>query len=147
MKTRTFAQAFAALVIVSAAACSRPPTAPEALDGHWDVQQVAGASLGEGVSINLRIDTNAGEMRGFDGCTEFTAPVSTFGETMSIGAVAAQEGACATPAAETDKTRFLAVLSSVARYSRHGRSLELLPREQGEALVLLRNTDAADAAN
>lgn len=37
------------------------------------------------------------------------------------------------------------VLGSIARFSRRGRALELLPREPGEALIRLRYSDVQDA--
>jgi hypothetical protein len=97
MAKQTKRRAFALLFVCLAVACAETPAAPRALDGDWDVQQIAGASLGEGVRIR------------------------------------------------TDETRFLAVLASIARFSRHGRALELLPREPGEALLRLRFSDAQDA--
>lgn len=136
--------ALAALVIVLASGCARPPAAPQALAGSWDVQQVAGASLGEGVRIRLDIDASQGRISGFTGCNSFSASLESFGDSIAIGSVAEDDAACPSEAAATDETRFLMVLGSVGRYSRHGRALELLPREQGEALVRLRFADVQD---
>lgn len=148
MQSRRFALPLALLALSLTSACTRPPAAPQALGGNWDVQQVGGASLGEGVSIHMSIDARSGEITGFTGCNDFTASLTSFGDTIAIGAPTEASGACASPAAATDETRFLGVLSSVARFARHGRSLQLLPREHGEALILLRNTDTpAEPAN
>ena len=139
MSSKTMA--LAVLTVVLASGCARPPAAPQALAGSWDVQQVAGASLGEGVAIRVDIDANEGRISGFTGCNTFTASLQSFGDTIAIGAVAEDDAACPTEAAATDETRFLMVLGSVGRFSRHGRALELLPREQGEALLRLRFAD------
>jgi heat shock protein HslJ len=126
--------------------CARPPTLPAALDGSWEVQQIAGGSLGEGVRLSVEIDAEQGQVSGFTGCNRFSAPVSSFGAMISIGAVSEDAAACPNAAAATDEARFLMVLHAVGRYARNGRSLELLPREQGEALLRLRFSDAQNAA-
>ncbi|MGE0533110.1 MAG: hypothetical protein AB7G40_18570, partial [Hyphomonadaceae bacterium] len=56
----------AAVGLVLLASCERAPAAVD-LDGRWRVQQIAGASLGEGVVIWLQIDPRAGEVSGFTG--------------------------------------------------------------------------------
>lgn len=145
MRTKTIAPALSVLALCFAAACARPAELPEALNGRWDVQQVAGASLGEGVHIRIAIDAGQGRISGFSGCNDFSAPMTAFGDMLSIGAVEEDGGTCATAAAATDEERFLMVLGSVGRYARRGRSLELLPREQGEALLLLRYADTQEA--
>ena len=125
--------------------CTPQGELPQALDGDWDVQQVAGASLGEGVRIHIDIDAERGLITGFTGCNEFSAPMDAFSDAISIGQVREEDAPCPSPAAATDETRFLGVLSSIGRYSRRGRSLELLPRESGEALLRLRYADVQDA--
>ena len=110
------------------------------------MQQIAGASLGEGVRIRVNIDAVNGAITGFTGCNDFSAPISAFGDSIAIGAPVEQDAPCPNQAAATDETRFLMVLGSVARFSRHGRALELLPRDPGEALVRLRFADTQDAA-
>lgn len=145
MTKHTKRRAFALLSVCLAVACSETPAAPLALNGDWEVQQIAGASLGEGVRIRMDIDARSGRMTGFTGCNEFNAEVTAFGDAISISAPAEADAPCPSPAAQTDETRFLAVLGSIARFSRHGRSLELLPREPGEALVRLRFSDVQDA--
>jgi hypothetical protein len=51
-------------------------------------------------------------------------------------------GACPSDAAATDEARLLGVLPSITRHVRNGRSLELLPMEEGaEALIRLRLAD------
>ena len=145
MPGRRIAQTLAVLAIGLTFGCARSPALPEAIDGRWDVQQIAGASLGEGVRINIDIDARQGRMTGFTGCNRFSAQVSAFGQMITIGAVREDAGDCPSAAAATDETRFLTVLGSVARYVRNGRSLELLPREQGEALLRLRFSDVQDA--
>lgn len=127
--------------------CARQPEAPQDLNGRWDVQQIAGASLGEGVRINVTIDSERGEVSGFTGCNDFTASIQSFSEAIAIGAVHEADVACPNVAAATDEARFLGVLSSIGRYARHGRALELLPRESGEALVRLRYADTQASSN
>lgn len=115
---------------------------PSDLTGRWDVQEIAGASLGEGVDIWIEIDAHTGAMTGFTGCKPFTASVSGFGQGISVGGVDAAAGECANEAASTDEARFLGVLGSVQRYIRHGRALELLQAQPGtEALLNLRLED------
>ena len=135
--------ALTALVLVLA--CTPQPRLPEALSGAWDVQQIAGASLGEEVRIRVNINAEQGRITGFTGCNDFSAPMTAFSDAISIGAVREDDAPCASVAAATDETRLLGVLSSIGRYSRHGRSLELLPRETGEALLRLRYADVQDA--
>jgi heat shock protein HslJ len=146
MVLKGFSRALAVLAMGLAASCDKPAAAPAELQGNWDVQQVAGASLGEGVRIHIAIDAQSGRISGFTGCNDFTASLTSFGDMIAIGAPSETNAPCPSPAAETDETRFLMVLGSVGRFARHGRSLELLPREHGEALLLLRNTDG-DAQN
>lgn len=135
----------AALCAALLLGCTPPSQAPSELAGHWRVQQIAGASLGEGVRIFLDIDAQSGEIAGFTGCNAFDASLTAFGENISVGAVREEEGACPNAAAATDEARLLGVLSSVRRYVRRGRSLELLPAEHGEALVRLRLEDDTGA--
>ena len=145
MRAKQVAFALAALSLGFAAGCARNPALPEALDGAWDVQQIAGASLGQDVRIHVNIDAENGLISGFTGCNEFSASMSAFGDSLAVGPVHEEDVPCASDAAATDETRFLMVLGSVARYARHGRSLELLPREPGEALLRLRYADDQDA--
>ncbi len=135
-----------AVIFVSvAAACAQAPATPTELDGDWEVQQIAGASLGEGVRIRLDVDAETGRISGFTGCNAFTAQMSAFGDTIAIGSPVEEDASCPSEAASTDEQRFLMVLGSVARFSRHGRALELLPRDPGEALIRLRYSDVQDA--
>lgn len=124
------------------AACTQTPVLPDALNGSWTVQQIAGASLGEGVRVHMTIDARTGSVTGYTGCHDFSATMTSFGDAISIGAVQEQPGACATPAAATDQTRFMRVLGYIQRFIRHGRSLELLRNEAGDALLRLRADDA-----
>jgi heat shock protein HslJ len=132
-----------AITAVALAACGAPAQLPADLDGTWRVQQIAGASLGEGVRISFDVDAQTGTLTGFTGCNDFTASMSGFGEAISIGAPSEAPGSCPNAAAATDEARFLGVLSSVRRFIRHGRSLELLGAESGEALLRLRAEDEA----
>ena len=111
---------------------------PAELGGSWIVQQIAGASLGERVEIFLEIDAKTGGITGFTGCNRFSAPMTAFGDALSVSAIQEQPGECANAAAATDEARFLAVLPLVRRYARRGNSLELLPQGYGEALLKLR---------
>ena len=127
------------LAIAALAACSRQNELPADLNGRWDVQQIADASLGEGVDIWIEIDSAAGTIRGFTGCNNFSAPLTAFGNSLSVGAIQEEPGDCASPEAATDEARFLGVLPHVQRRIRHGASLELLQAAQGpDALIRLR---------
>lgn len=132
---------FGALAGVAAlAACQQ--SAPEPLTGRWDVQQIAGASLGEGVDVWIEIDEATGAVSGFTGCNAFTTTASTFSAGVAFAPVQEAAGECPSPAAATDEARFLGVLPSIQRYIRHGRSLELLTSTPGsEALLRLRLSD------
>ena len=133
---RTLLVASAALLLT---AC-QPPAEP--LDGRWQVQQIAGASLGEDVAIWMTFDAANETVTGFTGCNDFTAPLNTFGETLTIGPVAEGAGECASMAAATDEQRFLLVLPQVQRQILRGRSLELLQAASGsETLIRLRRED------
>lgn len=139
---RRYLVAAAALALAACNAPAPAPTVLEQLNGRWDVQQVAGASLGEGVDAWIAVDAAAGAMHGFTGCAEFTANVTSFGELIAISDLQRVQGDCPNAAAATDEQRLLGVLPSVQRQVRHGRSLQLLPSQAGgEALVLLRLAD------
>ncbi len=109
--------------LMALAACQAP--ADSQLTGRWDVQQIAGASLGENVDIWIEIDEAAGRVSGYTGCNAFTSSLTTFSETAVFSGIQEQDGDCP------------------QRYIRNGRSLELLPMAQGsEALLRLRLSDA-----
>ncbi|MBL8543340.1 MAG: META domain-containing protein [Hyphomonadaceae bacterium] len=121
------------------AACSQPANE---LTGRWQVQEIAGASLGEGVDVWIAFDQSGEQVSGFTGCNNFTTTAEQFGTGVSFAPVTEEAGECASQAAATDEARFLGVLPSVQRYIRHGRSLELLPAQNGsEALLRLRLAD------
>lgn len=131
-------------VALALAACGPRPSAIEDLSGRWRVQQIAGASLGEGVDIWLEIDPAAGAMSGFTGCNNFTAQIDAYGLGLIVSQLEEEVGECASAAAATDEARFLGVLPLVQRRILRGRSLELLPTPQGsEALLRLRREDSA----
>jgi heat shock protein HslJ len=128
-----------AVALVALAACGRTSEVPADLTGRWEVQQIAGASLGEGVDIWIEIDATTGAMHGFTGCNNFTATMSGFTDSLAVGAITEEPGECADQAASTDETRFLAVLPHVQRRIRRGNSLELLEAPSGsETLIRLR---------
>lgn len=133
-----------AAALAALAACGPPRShVPSELGGRWEVQQIAGASLGEGVDVWIEIDPATGAMHGFTGCNAFTATMSSFGDALSVGAVSETAAECPSAAAATDEARFLGVLPSVQRHILHGRALELLSTTPGaEALLRLRLADA-----
>lgn len=117
--------------------------APADLTGRWRVQQVAGASLGEGVDIWFEIDAATGQVQGFTGCNNFTTTMSAFGNMLAIAAVSEEPGDCPSEAAATDEERFLRVLPLVQRHIRRGHSLELLQAASGsETLIRAREETA-----
>jgi len=127
--------------MLALAACAQPQPTSE-LGGRWEVQQIAGASLGDGIYIWLEIDPATSAVNGFTGCNNFTARVNEFGATLAFTPVVEGAGACPSDAAATDEARLLGVLPSITRHVRNGRSLELLPMEEGaEALIRLRLAD------
>lgn len=134
----------AAALLVSISACAPKPSP---LDGDWLVQQIAGAPLAAEERIYFAIDTRAGTLRGSTGCNDFHAELRLFEDAVTIGNIAEEAGACPSAAAQTNEARLLAVLPSVARYVRHGASLELLAGEpQPDALLRLRADDFATPA-
>jgi heat shock protein HslJ len=136
-----------AVGLATLAACApRGAAVPEDIGGRLDVQQIAGASLGEGVDQWIEIDAAAGAINGFTGCNPFSATMSAFGQSLAIGALREADGVCPTPEAGVDEARLLGVLGSVQRYVRRGRSLELMSSASGEALLRLRLEDRAPAA-
>lgn len=111
---------------------------PDELGGSWVVQQIAGASLGENVDVYIHIDASTGALTGFTGCNPFSSSMTAFSEALAVGPIQEEPGECPSPEAATDEARFLGVLPSVHRFRRRGKALELLPQEQGEALLNLR---------
>jgi hypothetical protein len=109
------------------------------LAGRWEVQQIAGASLGEGVDIWIEFDRSGEAVRGFTGCNDFTTTAAVFEATIAFAPVTEVPGECPSPAAATDEARFLGVMPAIQRYIRHGQSLELLQMRRGsETLLRLR---------
>ena len=132
--------AVAAISALTLAACSQAPETD--LAGRWEVQQIAGASLGEGVDAWIEFAPAGDSVSGFTGCNAFTTTVTSFETSVAFAPVAEEPGDCPSAAAATDEARLLGVLPSVQRYIRRGRSLELLPAASGsEALIRLRLAD------
>jgi heat shock protein HslJ len=132
--------ALGAVAALALAGCGRAPETD--LQGRWEVQEIAGASLGEGVDIWMEFAEEGDGVRGFTGCNAFATTVTSFQTGIAFAPPAEEPGECADQAAATDEARFLGVLPSVQRYIRHGRSLELLPATEGsEALIRLRLAD------
>lgn len=133
-------KAAAALALAMAlAACGGQGEAPTDLNGRWQVQEIAGASLGEGVDIWLEIDAESGAVRGFTGCNNFSATMNAFSDALSVSQITEETGECASAAAAADEARFLGVLGHVQRRIRRGKALELLEAAPGgEALLRLR---------
>ncbi len=132
----------ALIAALAAAGCS--VAQPHELAGRWEVQQIAGASLGEGVHIWLEFDRSGEAVSGFTGCNSFNTTAALFDTSVTIATPVESAGSCATQAAEVDEARFLGVLPSVQRYIRRGNSLELLQAPSGsEALLRLRRVQAA----
>jgi heat shock protein HslJ len=132
------------LALAALGACERSTGIPEDLTGRWNVQEIASASLGEGVDIWMEIDAATGAVSGFTGCNNFSASLSGFGQMIAVGAITEEPGECASEAAATDETRFLMVLPQVQRRIRRGASLELLQAPSGsETLIRLRLNEPA----
>lgn len=116
------------------AACAQPQQSE--LAGQWEVQQIAGASLGEGVDIWIAFDASGEAVSGFTGCNSFTTNAALFETSISFSPPVEAAGECATQAAATDEARLLGVLPSVQRYILRGNSLELLQAPSGSATLL-----------
>jgi heat shock protein HslJ len=124
------------------AGCGQQGGAPAELTGRWEVQQIAGASLGEGVDVWIEIDAAEGQVQGFTGCNNFSADAEAFGRTIAFTGLTEEVGECADAAALTDETRFLRVLPHIARQRVRGNALEFYDGQQGsEALLRLRRQD------
>ena len=129
-------------VALVAAACA--PSAPSDVSGRWNVQHIAGASLGEGVDIWFEIDADTQRIAGFTGCNNFSADLAGFENALSIGPVSEETGECASEAARTDETRFLLVLPNVQRTIVHGDALEMTDAQRGpDALIRARRVETA----
>lgn len=114
------------------------------LAGRWDVQQIAGASLGDGVDIWVEFDQSGESVTGFTGCNNFTTTATLFETSIAFSPPVEAAGECASEAAATDEARFLGVLPHVQRYILRGNSLELLQAPSGsETLVRLRRVQPA----
>jgi heat shock protein HslJ len=130
------------VAVLAAAACTS--SQPHELAGRWEVQQIAGASLGQEVDIWLEFDRSGEAISGFTGCNGFTTTAALFDTSLTFAMPVEDAGACATEAAATDEARFLGVLPSVQRYILRGNSLEMLQAPSGsEALIRLRRVQAA----
>ena len=132
----------ALIAALAAAACNAPQ--PHELAGRWEVQQIAGASLGEGVDIWLEFDRAGEAVSGFTGCNPFSTTTVLFETSITFAMPVEAPGECTSQAAATDETRLLGVLPSVQRYIHRGNSLELLQAPSGsEALLRLRRVQPA----
>ncbi|MEZ5958276.1 MAG: META domain-containing protein [Hyphomonadaceae bacterium] len=128
----------AALALAALLTASCAQQAPSELDGAWQVQEIAGASLNADERIHFSVEGET--MRGSTGCNDFTASVSQFSGSISIGNVVESDGVCPSEAAQTNEARFLGVLPSVTRFARHGASLDLLgDPAQPDALITARS--------
>lgn len=133
---------YAAIAVAALGACTQQSDTPADMAGRWQVQEIAGASLGEGVDIWMEIDAESGAVTGFTGCNNFTASLDNFGRMIAIGALTEEAGECANEAAATDERRFLMVLPQVQRRVQRGQSLELLQAASGsETLIRLRRDE------
>lgn len=131
-----------ACAMLALTACAQEQ--PNELAGRWEVQQIAGASLGEGVDIWIEFDNSGEAVSGFTGCNTFTTTAARFQTSIALAPPVEAEGACASEAAATDEARFLGVLPAVQRYILRGNSLELLQAPSGsETLLRLRRVQDA----
>lgn len=138
---KRFMLAASAALLIGAGAC-QPNNQPISMSGRWEVQEIAGASLGESVDIWMVIDADAGSISGFTGCNNFTASLDSFGEALTVGAIAEEPGDCPNQATATDEARFLMVLPQVQRRIQRGASLQLLHAAPGsETLIKLRRDE------
>lgn len=94
----------AAAAVVSLTACSQPRSD---LAGRWEVQQIAGASLGDGVDIWIEFDEAGDTVRGFTGCRAFTGDAEVFGAMLTLAPVVEEQGSLIRPfgsgCADTEK--------------------------------------------
>jgi heat shock protein HslJ len=128
--------------VLALAACAQQQ--PSELAGRWEVQQIAGASLGEGVDIWIEFDRSGEAVSGFTGCNSFNTTAALFETSITFAPPVEAAGECATQAAATDEARFLGVLPSVQRYILRGNALELLQAPSGsEDLLRLRRVGPA----
>lgn len=135
---------YAVIAVLALSACARSGGAPTDMSGRWQVQEIAGASLGEGVDIWIEVDPDAGAISGFTGCNNFSANLESFGRMIAIGVPTEEAGECANEAAATDEARFLMVLPRAQRRIQRGQSLELLQAASGsETLIRLRRDEPA----
>ncbi len=107
------------------AACGQRPSVTEELSGRWRVQQIAGASLGEGVDIWVEIDPAAGAISGFTGCNNFTAGVESEAQHLRFTAIATTRMACAESGMATERN-LLTALEHTRAYRLEGGELLLL---------------------
>ncbi len=133
----------AAILGLALAACAQPPASE--LQGRWQVQQIAGAPLGQGVEIWMEFDASGERVSGFTGCNAFNTSAMVFGTQVSLAPPTEAPGECPNQFAATDEARFLGVIPGIGRFIRNGRSLELLPAASGsETLIRLRLMDEAE---
>jgi heat shock protein HslJ len=134
---RTLVIGLAALALT---ACGETPG--NELAGRWEVQQIAGASLGEGVDIWIEFDPAVQSAHGFTGCNDFTTTVAAYQASIAFAPLQEAAGECPSEAAAVDEERFLRVMPAVQRYILRGNSLELLqPTSGSETLVRLRRVE------
>lgn len=132
----------AAVAVLAIAGCTQRP--PSELEGRWQVQQIAGAPLGQGVEIWMEFDASGESVSGFTGCNAFNTSAMVFGTQVSLAPPTVAPGECPNQFAATDEARFLGVIPGIGRFIRNGRSLELLPAASGsETLIRLRRADEA----
>lgn len=128
------------LAVLALAACGEPRGSD--LAGRWEVQQIAGASLGEGVDIWLEFDASVQSVRGSTGCNDISTTVAVYQSSIAFGPMLETAGECPSQAAAVDQERFLRVIPAVQRFILRGNSLELLqPTPGSETLVRLRRVE------
>jgi heat shock protein HslJ len=101
------------------------PADDSTLEGTaWILKSLGGHTPVAGTTATLRFES--GRVQGTDGCNRYSAPVATQGAHISIGPRAATTNMACPPDIMKQADRFMAALSSAARYRLSGGQLSLL---------------------
>lgn len=129
-------------VFLSLPRCASPQESPRAgskasvLDGtSWTLADLAGRPLADGDAPTARFED--GRVHGSDGCNRYSAPVTTNGDSITIGPHGPSTMMACSPAIMRQADEFMAALLASHRFRVAGERLELLDARGAIAATLV----------
>lgn len=107
----------------------------EAIKGSWEATMIyTGTALQSPVpGSTLTASFDGTQVSGNGGCNTFSGGYTTSGNTISIGALASTQRACADPAVDTQEQQYLTALGLAKTFAIAGNRLDLYRQDGGYA--------------